>query len=40
MGHYRPGDCGVPRRWHHELWDPTAGLVEGGVVTGLIFLIP
>ncbi len=39
LGHYRPGDC-VPRRWHHELWDPYAAAVEGGVVTGLIFLIP
>jgi len=39
LGHYRPGDC-APRRWHHELWDTKAAAVQGGVVTGLIFLIP
>lgn len=40
LGHYRPGDCGVPRRWHRPGWRWSAAAVEVGTVAGLILLIP
>jgi len=39
LGHYRPGSC-PPWRNHGPPIDPIAGLAEGGVLTGLIFLVP
>lgn len=40
LGHYRPGTCGVPWRWHWPPCDPVAALSAGGIYTGLIFAIP
>jgi hypothetical protein len=39
LGHYRPGSC-PPWRRHWPPTDPLAAAAEGGVWTGLIFLIP
>ena len=39
LGHYRPGSC-PPWRHHWPPCDPLAAAAQGGVVTGLIFLIP
>jgi hypothetical protein len=39
LGHYRPGSC-PPWRHHWPPCDPLAVAAEGGVLTGLIFLIP
>jgi hypothetical protein len=39
LGHYRPGSC-PPLRYHWPPCDPLAAAAEGGVLTGLIFLIP
>jgi hypothetical protein len=39
LGHYRPGSC-PPWRCHWPSWDPLAAAAEGGVITGMIFLIP
>jgi hypothetical protein len=39
LGHYRPGDY-VPYHCNRIPLNARAGLVEGGVITGLIFLIP
>jgi hypothetical protein len=39
LGHYRPGSC-PPWRRHWPPADPLAAAAEGGVWTGMIFLIP
>jgi hypothetical protein len=39
LGHYRPGSC-VPPSWQIVPFDPLAAAVQGGVVTGLVYLIP
>jgi hypothetical protein len=39
LGHYRPGSS-PPWRWEWPPCSPRAALAEGGVWTGLIFLIP
>jgi len=39
LGHYRPGNC-VPNRIHRMPLKPKAGVVEAGVITGLIFAVP
>jgi hypothetical protein len=39
LGHYRPGSC-PPWRCHWPPFDPLAAAAEGGVWTGMIFLIP
>ena len=39
LGHYRPGSC-APYRCHRPPLKPKAGLVEAGVVTGLILAVP
>jgi hypothetical protein len=39
LGHYRPGSC-PPWRHHLPPCDPLAAAPQGGVLTGLIFLIP
>ena len=39
LGHYRPGSC-PPWRHHWPSCDPLAAAAEGGVWTGMIFLIP
>jgi hypothetical protein len=39
LGHYRPGSC-PPWRRHCPPCDPLAAAAEGGVLTGMIFLIP
>jgi hypothetical protein len=39
LGHYRPGSC-APLAWNLVPFDPLAAAVQGGVVTGLVFLIP
>ncbi len=39
LGHYRPGSC-PPWRRHCPPCDPLAAAAEGGVMTGMIFLIP
>ena len=39
LGHYRPGSC-PPWRHHWPPCDPLAAVAQGGVLTGLIFLIP
>ena len=39
LGHYRPGTC-PPWRCHWPPCDPLAIAAEGGVLTGMIFLIP
>jgi hypothetical protein len=39
LGHYRPGSCN-PKRYMWPPCSPRAILAEGGVWTGLIFLIP
>ncbi len=39
LGHYRPGSCS-PLAWNLVPLDPLAAAVQGGVVTGLVFLIP
>jgi hypothetical protein len=39
LGHYRPGSC-PPWRHHWPPCSPLAAAAEGGVWTGLIFLIP
>jgi hypothetical protein len=39
LGHYRPGSC-PPWRCHWPPCDPLAAAAEGGVLTGMIFLIP
>jgi hypothetical protein len=39
LGHYRPGSC-APWYWQRLPIQARAGLVEMGVVVGLIFLIP
>jgi hypothetical protein len=39
LGHYRPGSC-PPWRCHWPPADPIAAAAEGGVWTGMIFLIP
>jgi hypothetical protein len=39
LGHYRPGSC-QPWRRHWPPCDPLAAAAEGGVLTGMIFLIP
>jgi hypothetical protein len=39
LGHYRPGSC-VPKRYMWPPVSPRAILAEGGVWTGLVFLIP
>jgi hypothetical protein len=39
LGHYRPGSC-PPYRWEWPLWTTRGALAEGGVWTGMIFLIP
>lgn len=39
LGHYRPGNCNPwQRHWHR--WSTRAALAEGGVWTGMVFLIP
>jgi hypothetical protein len=39
LGHYRPGSC-VPSQVHRMPLSVEGGLVEAGVITGLIFAIP
>jgi hypothetical protein len=39
LGHYRPGNCN-PKRYIWPPCSPRAILAEGGVWTGLVFLIP
>ncbi|HUT12001.1 MAG TPA: hypothetical protein VMY42_15985 [Thermoguttaceae bacterium] len=39
LGHYRPGNC-VPNRTHWMPLKPKAGLIEAGVITGLMFAVP
>jgi hypothetical protein len=39
LGHYRPGSC-PPWRHHWPPCSPLAAAAEGGVWTGMIFLIP
>jgi len=39
LGHYRPGSC-APKRYMWPPCSPRAILAEGGVWTGMIFLIP
>jgi hypothetical protein len=39
LGHYRPGSC-PPWRRHWPPVDPLAAAAEGGVWTGMVFLIP
>jgi hypothetical protein len=39
LGHYRPGSC-APLAWNLVPFDPLAAAVQGGVVTGLVYLIP
>jgi hypothetical protein len=39
LGHYRPGSC-PPWRCHWPPCSPLAAAAEGGVWTGMIFLIP
>jgi hypothetical protein len=39
LGHYRPGSCN-PWQCHGPRWSPRAALAEGGVWTGMVFLIP
>jgi len=39
LGHYRPGSC-PPWRRYRPPCDPLAAAAEGGVWTGMIFLIP
>jgi hypothetical protein len=39
LGHYRPGSC-PPWRCYRPPCDPLAAAAEGGVWTGMIFLIP
>jgi hypothetical protein len=39
LGHYRAGSC-APLYWEVPPFDPLAAAVQGGVVTGLVFLIP
>ena len=39
LGHYRPGSC-PPKQCHWPPCSPRAILAEGGVWTGMIFLIP
>jgi hypothetical protein len=39
LGHYRPGSC-APRQCNWPPISPLAALAEGGVWTGMIFLIP
>jgi hypothetical protein len=39
LGHYRPGNC-PPRRTNWPSLKPIAAAAEGGVLTGMIFLIP
>jgi hypothetical protein len=39
LGHYRPGNCN-PWQCHWPRWSTRAGLAEGGVWTGMVFLIP
>ncbi len=39
LGHYRPGSC-PPLRYHWPPCDPLAVAAEGGVWTGMVFLIP
>jgi hypothetical protein len=40
LGHYRPGSCGVPKRYMWPPVSPRAILAEGGVWAGMVFLIP
>jgi hypothetical protein len=39
LGHYRPGSC-PPKRYHWPPCSPLAAAAEGGVWTGMVFLIP
>jgi len=39
LGHYRPGNC-VPNRIHWMPLEPKAGVIEAGVITGLMFAVP
>jgi len=39
LGHYRPGSC-PPWRRHWPPFSPLAAAAEGGVWTGMVFLIP
>jgi hypothetical protein len=39
LGHYRPGSC-PPWQCHWPRWSTRAALAEGGVWTGLVFMIP
>ena len=39
LGHYRPGSC-PPLRYHWPPFSPLAAAAEGGVWTGMVFLIP
>jgi hypothetical protein len=39
LGQYRPGSC-VPKRYIWPPVSPRAALAEGGVWTGMVFLIP
>jgi hypothetical protein len=39
LGHYRPGSCN-PWQCHWPRWSTRAALAEGGVWTGMVFLIP
>lgn len=39
LGHYRPGSC-APWYWQRLPIQANAGLVEAGVMVGLVFLIP
>jgi hypothetical protein len=39
LGHYRPGNCN-PWQCHWPRWSTRAALAEGGVWTGMVFLIP
>jgi len=39
LGYYRPGSC-APQHWHRLPLRAGAGIVEAGVVVGLIFLLP
>jgi len=39
LGHYRPGSC-PPWQCHWPRWSTRGALAEGGVWTGMVFLIP
>lgn len=39
LGYYRPGEC-APKLHYQVPWNTRAALIQGGVTTGMIFLIP